>query len=91
MGLGVVLMVNPPFLSLEVLGAVAAVVFLVRVLLILAARLFWGVLNLERGLEVPKLLEVVGLWQDLQNQNVLLIGEAKTHVHLQEIGHFGQP
>ena len=65
-------------------------------MLILVAQIFWGMLILVHGgLEVTEFFELVGLLQDLienlPKQTCLLFGVSKTHVHPQEISHFGPP
>ena len=71
-------------------------VVLLGSLLILVAQILWGMLILVHGgLEVSKFFELVGLLQDLienlPKQICLLFGVSKTHVHPQEISHFGPP
>ena len=75
-------------------GLLVALVFLG--VLILVAQILWGMLILVHGgLEVTQFFELVGLLHDLienlPKQTCLLFGVSKTHVHPQEISHFGPP
>ena len=76
-------------------GLQVTLVFCQEVVL-LGSLFFLGILILVHGgLEVSKFFELVGLLQDLienlPKQTCLLFGVSKTHVHPQEISHFGQP